>query len=368
MNLFQLIYVNFKRMLKDPMKIGLMFIMPLSVIIFTHFLSSGDTSKPAPSSNLNVAYNIEDKGELGKEFFGTSSKSMWVFINEREKALELLEDNTVAVVYNIPEDFSEKINMYEKPIIQSYKREEGNITVSTEIELNDKLNNLIKNKLLIEKGIIENLEELNVLKTETVLIRNEIAVNNELQMVSAQLIYFIILGASGIIIELLDFKKRNIISRAITTPNSSGTILASVGLSILLFQTIVNIIVLIFGKFIIGYCINGFHIILINIILASMISITLSLVMTRIFNNEGAASLLVTLIGIISLILSILAEGNYYSSVPQFIRNLGKLTPQYWIIDSLTKAKLFPNTFIVLLMIIAIFTAGSYKLKEFSKQ
>lgn len=368
MNLIQLIIVNIKRMLKDPSKIGFMLIMPVAVIFFVQFLDGSDAHQSSSSSNVTVAYNSEDEGNLWETIYQSPSKSQWIFKNEKHKALELLENNEVAVVYNIPKDFTEKINNYEKPIIEAYKREEGNITIPLEMEINNKINKFIKEKLLLDKGIISDRDDLYILETETLFERNKKVINGDLHMVTMMLIYFIILGASPIVTELMEFKKKNIISRSITTPNKSSVILGSLALSLLAFQVLGNILVALLGSQVIGYTIVNLPIILINIILASLFSITLSLAMARIFNNEGSASLITALVAMITLFLSMFAQDGIYQNVPEFVRHLGKFTPQYWIFDSLEKSVLFPNIFIVLLIILALFTAGSYKLKDFVRR
>ena len=366
MNLIQLIYVNIKRMLKDPLKLGLMLIMPVAVIFFVNFIDGGSNG-PSPST-IDVAFNIEDSGNLGMEILGAQTKSQWILENDIDMALELLERNEVAIVYNIPKDFTKKINNYQKPIIESYKREEGNAVIPLEMEINNKINELIKEKLLVDKGVISSKDDLYVLKASTLFERHRKTTTGDLHTVTMLLIYFIILGASTIGTELIEFKKKNIISRAVTTPNKTATILGSIALSLLIFQVASNLIVLLLGQKFIGYNIINLHIIVVNLILASLFSITLSLAMTRIFNNESIGSLITALVAMLTLFLSMFAYGGIYDNAPQFIKNLGKFTPQYWIFDSLEKSILFPNTFIVLLMILALFTAGSYKLKDFVRK
>lgn len=366
MNLIQLVYVNMKRILKDPIKLIFMLLMPVAVIVLVNFISGG-SSGPA-SSTIDVAFNIDDRGELGAKVVEAQTKSQWVFANNKEKALELLEENQVAIVYNIPEDFTEKINRYEKPIIESYKREEGNANIPLEMEINNMINDMIKEKLLLDKGIISNKDDLYVLKSKTLFERNKKISTGDLHGATMLLIYFIILSASTIGTELIEFKKKNIISRAVTTPNKTSTILGSIALSLLFFQVSSNLIVLILGQKFIGYKIINLHVIVVNLILASLFSINLSLAMTRIFNNEGTGSMVTALVAMFTLFLSMFAQGAIYQNVPQFIKNLGKFTPQYWIFDSLEKSILFPNALIVLLMILVLFTAGSYKLKDFVRK
>ncbi|MCK9444756.1 MAG: ABC transporter permease [Tissierellaceae bacterium] len=367
MRLFQLVFVNIKRMIKDPSKFGFMFIMPIAVIFLVSFMDGGSSSSSA-MSNVDIAINIEDTGDLGAEVFNSTTKSNWIFNNQRDTALELLEKSQVAIVYNVPENFTEKIDNYEKPIIESFKREEGNATIALEIEINDKINELIKKRFLLDNKVITEVDELYTLKTETVFERNKKVSNGDLHTVTMLLIYFIILGSTTIGAELIEFKKKNIISRAITTPNKDSTILGSIALSLLLFQVGANLIVLFLGQRFIGYNIVNFHIITVNLILASMFSITLSLAMSRIFTNEGTGSLITALVSMLTLFLSMFAQEGIYQSVPLFIKNLGKFTPQYWIFDSLEKTIFFPNTLIVLLMVLALFSAGSYRIKDFIRK
>lgn len=367
MNLLQLILVNIKRMLKSPLRLVFVFVLPIAVILFVNFLISGD-SISSSTSNIKVAYNIEDTGDLWERIYGYSSKAQWIFVNEKEKALELLETNDVTVVYNIPQDFTEKINSYEKPVIEAYKREEGNVVIPMEIEINNRINEFIKEKLLIDKGIISSKDELYALKIETVFERNKKVVSGDMHTTTMMLIYFTILGSVSTVAELMEFKKKNILSRVITTPNSSSMVLGSLILSQLFFQVAANSLVYFLGSIYLQYEIVSFPIILINFILAGLFSITLSLVMARIFNNEGAGSLVTALVAMITLYLSMFAQESIYSNVPKLIRNLGKFTPQYWIFDSLEKSIFFPNTIIVALMVLALFSAGCYKLKDFVRK
>lgn len=366
MNLIQLTFMNINRMLKDPVKIGIMILMPLAVIALVYFLESGNSMPNV--SGTSVAYNIEDEGEKWEILDDSISSSKWVFKDQKEEALKLLENNQVAVVYNIPNNFSEKINKYEKPTIEAYKREEGNVTIPLETDINNKINQMIKEKLLLDKGIISNKNELYILNTKTIFERDEKEVTGDMHMITMMLIYFIIFGVSSIVIELMEFKKNNIISRAITTPNKSSVILGSIVLSLLFYQVMANMLVLLLGTKLFQYSIVNLPIIFINFTLASLFSITLSLLMTRIFKNENTSSLIGALVALMTLVLSTFAQDGIYQNIPKFIKNLGKLTPQYWIFDSLEKSIIFPNVIIVLLIILALFTAGSYKLKDFVKR
>lgn len=205
MNFIQLTYINIKRMLKEPSKIAFSLIFPLVIILFTNFINNGKNIKASPS-NIQVAYNIEDESQIVSELFQPSASS-YIFLREKEKAMELLETNEVVVVYNIPSDFSKKIDNYEKPIIEAYKQEEGNVTIPIEMSINNKINEFIKEKLLVDKEIISNRDELYIIKTETTFERDKKVVSGDMHLVTLMVMYFIILGSSVIGPELITYKK-----------------------------------------------------------------------------------------------------------------------------------------------------------------
>lgn len=362
-NFIRLTHVNIKRLLKDPSKIAFTLVSPLLVILLVSFLKN-DEEAIVDFSIEPVAYNIEDRGQVWKNVFPHLNKSEYVFINEKEKALSLLEKGGVYAVYNIPKDFTKTIKSYKKPIIKSFKTEEGNITIPIELRLEESINKWIEKKILIDKNIIKDKDTLKT-SVNTVILKDDIEIDKDINIATTMIIIFIILGSSIISAELIELRDNNIISRSISTPNKNSSILGSITISLLFFQVIINILILFLGKVIIGYQIFHIHIIIINIILASLFSITLSLAITRILKDAGIVSLVTTLISIITLGLSTILEQISSNNLPIFIANLGKLTPQHWIFDSIERSILFPNVFVVLLMIIALFTAGSYKLKDF---
>lgn len=363
-NFISLIYVNIKRMLKDPGKMVFTLIMPVMVILLVSFLRNSEHSTES-FSNEKVAYNIEDNGRAWESVFPYLVENKNTFINQRKKAIELLDKGEISVVYNIPSDFTKTIETYKKPIINAYKIKEGNENIPIEIKLNESINKWIESEVLIEQGVIKSESDISVASVKTILFKDETEIDGDSNIATIMIIAFIIIGSSLISEDLIELRETNIISRSITTPNNSFSILGSIALSILIFQVSINMFILLLGKLIVGYQIFHIHIVFINIVLASLFAITLSLAVTRIFKNAGVVSIVTSLISILTLFLSTSAEDETFQNVPEFILNLGKFTPQYWIFNSLEKSVLFPNIFIVLLITTVLFTAGSYKLKDF---
>lgn len=361
MKILRLSYTNLKRMSKNKANLALMLLMPLVIILSTHFINS----KGGYNISIDSGFYIEDQGEYGEEILGEMGYSGEI-LQDYNEAMDLLQENKVIALYIIPKDFTEKIKGGEKPIIESYKREEGNVTSPLELELNDKINNKIREELLLNHDVIKDKEELYKYEGKTLLVDEYTGIGGGSYMPILMMIYFIILSSTGIAEEILKLKKQNILSRAMTTANKGYEIMGSLFLSTLFLLVGSNIIVLFITKFIIGYSIGSYPVVITNIILASMFSITLTIFLIRISADPTFVTFATTIYAVASFFLSgIGLSPDFYPNVPNFIVNLGKFMPQYWIMDSIENINLFPNVLILGLMILALFTAGSYKFKDF---
>ncbi len=363
MKFLQLSLVNIKSFLKDPLKLLSFFLLPVGVLIFTFGLGEGSKDTFA---NTKIAYNSEDKGELWEELDSATGGSTWFFKQELAKALDLLEEGEVAAVYNIPVDFSQKIMAYEKPTIQAYRREEGNITLPLEHEINHKVRDMVKEQFLLDKGIIDKIEDLAILQVDTVISREEKIVSGDLHLTTLLLIVFIIMSSSAMVAELMEFKSKGVFLRAASTPNKSWVILGSFMVAMMVFQIVANLLIVQVGARIFKYSIVNLPLVFVNFLLASFFAITLSLALTRVFKNPGICTLVSTIFSISGFFLAMFTQNEFLASVPKGIANLGKFTPHYWLFDSLERSVFFPNTLVVLLMALALFSAGCYKLREFA--
>lgn len=360
--LLRLTYINLKLSMKDMGNYLIMFIAPLVLTLAINFISS----KGGYVVDTSLAFDIKDKGSYGKELLQKMNINENVFFNEEEKALELLHKNEVVAVYQIPEDFTEKIQQGEKPNIKAFRREEGNATLAFELRLEEEINNKIKREILIKEGVIDNKDELLKYATKAQVKVGDSKLDKEFLLAMTMILYFIILSSSSIGERIINMKRQNILSRAMSTANRGYEILGSLCLSILTFQVIVNLAVIFISKLIIGFSIPSFSIVLTNIVLASLFSITFTMFLTRIFEDQGAVSFGSVIFSIVSLFLSLVAsEASSFPQVPLIIKNLGKLSPFYWLMDSVENLKLFPNALVLFLMILALFSGGNYKLKSF---
>lgn len=362
MKILRLAFIYYKRFIKDANNLMVMFLMPLVVIVGIYFITNDKVSM----TNVDVAFNIEDRGGYAEEMLNKLKLSKAVFYNERSKAMEILEKNDVIAVYVIPDNFTEDINSGNKPVIQSYKKDDGNATLPVEISINDYINKKVKEQMLLQHGIISHKDQLYDLTAKINIEAYKKKMGSELYLAVMLIIYFIIISSNNLGTELLNLKKQKILSRAITTANKGYEIVGSIFIAMFFLQVSINLLVLIIGKYLIGYALVDVDIIIANIALASMISISLGLFVTRIFKNPGVASMMLTISSVVSTMLASLAlSGDGSRNMPWILHNLAKFTPQYWLLDSIEKASLFPNSLVLLLMALALFTAGNYKLRDF---
>jgi len=361
--ILRLTYINLKLSLKDIGNYLVMFVAPLALTLGINFIAS----KSGYVADTALAFDIRDEGAYAEEILQSMDINENIFFNEEEKAIDLLHKNEVVAVYQIPEDFTEKIQEGEKPNIKAFKREEGNVTLAFEMRLEEEINNKIKREILIKEGVIDkNSELLKYAARADVILPGDKKLDREFLLAMSMIIYFIILSSSTIGEKIISMKKQNILSRAMSTANRGYEILGSLCLSILAFQVLANLAVIFISQLMIGFSIPSFPIVLINIVLASLFSITFTMFMTRIFENQGAVSFAAVIFSIASVFLTLVAsESSSFPQVPLIIKNLGKLTPLYWLMDSVENLKLFPNALVVLLMILVLFSGGNYKLKNF---
>jgi len=364
MKILRLSYVNLKRMSKNKTNLLLMAILPMLVIFSTHFANNNG----AYYMNADIGFYIEDNGKYGERMLKDMGYNGEI-LYDYDEAMKLLEENKIIALYRIPKDFTEKIENGEKPIIESYKREEGNNTLPLELELNDKINNKIREEILLSSNIIKDKDELYKFKGETLIIDEYSGIDGDAYMAILMMVYMIILSSTGIGEEMVKLKKQNILSRTMTTANKGYEIMGSMFLSTLFLSAGSNMLVLFITKLIIGYSISNVPLVIINIIMASMFSITLTIFLIRLSEDAGFISIGTAIYSVASFFLSGIASSpDFYPNVPRAIINLGKFMPQYWIMNSIENTKLFPNILVLALMILALFTAGSYKFRDFANK
>lgn len=365
MKFLYMVLVNCKKYFKDYKSITFMFMLPIAVVFFVNFFIG---SKPGSENlNLKVAMINLDKGQLGKELVG-KIKPPSVYDN-KEEALEALKNYNVIGIYEIPENFTEQINNNKKPIINSYKLEEGNSVQIFEMQIEQKINELFKVQILKNSNIINTELESNknIVKLQYNMKKNIMSADEFMPIL--MIMYFVFSFSSNISTDLSKLRQEKILERFLSTANKGYAIMGSIYLSMIITQTIMYTASFMVMKLIFKINFVNFGVLVLNIALMSMISISLAIMVNRILKSPGVTSIVISLISIIMLFLYIAGmAGETSTMIPKSIVMLSKFTPFYWSLGSIEKSVLFPNVFVLILIALTFYSAGSIRYSNFAKE
>ena len=361
MKFIRMILVNCKKYLKDYKNIVMMFIVPLVCVGMVNILT-GQSSK---GLDVKVSIINLDKGELGSKLVEELGVTSVYY--DKDKAIEDLKEYGVIATYEIQENFTENINDGVKPIINSYKIEEGNSTLIFESQLEKSINNLLKIKLLQDNNIIKEESEINknLINIQYNLHKGLMATEGFMPIVL--IMFFLVTFSSNITVDLLKLRKERILERFLTTNNRGYKIMGSIYISMWLVQVVFYALSFIVLNTIFKYGFDNFGILILNIGLMSMISISLGIMVSRLFKNEGVANLIVYLSSLVMFFLYMMNITNQ-GKANNVTTILAKFTPFYWSLESIENSSIFPNVFILILFAIIFFSAGSIKYSSFAKK
>lgn len=363
MKFIRMVLVNCKKYFKDYKNIIFMFIIPILCVSMVNLITGNGSN----GLDIKVAVVNMDKGKLGDKIIN-DLKVNSVYYGNKEKALNELKNYNFIAVYEIPEDFSEKVGNSEKPVINSYKLEKGNNTQIFEAQIEEKIDQLLKVEILKNNNIISSEKELdkNIIKVHY---------NKRLGLMSSEgfmpivlIMFFLVTFSSNISMDLLKLRKEKILERFLSTNNKGYTVMGSIYVSMLITQITMYSMSFIVMDIVFKYHFQNFGILILNVALMSMVSISLGVMVGRICKDTGVASIIITLISMVMFFLYIISMiGETSSSVPRIVMTLSKFTPFYWALGSIDKSVLFPNVFVMILIALAFFSAGSIKYSNFAK-
>lgn len=363
MKFIRMVLINCKKYFKDYKNITIMFILPIVCVAMANFLT-GDIKK---GLNIKVAVVNLDKGNLGGKLIEDLEVNS-VYYN-KEKALEELKNYSIIALYEIPESFTEEINKNVKPKINAYKLEEGNSTQIFEAQIEQKLNELLKVNLLKSNNIIEDEKDIdrNIIKLQYNLKQGLMTSEGFTPIIL--IMFFLVSFSSNITVDLLKLRKEKILERFLSTNNKGYEIMGSIYLSMLLVQVVMYTASFLVMKIFFKFEFENFGILILNISLMSMVSISLGVMISRMFKDQGVATIVITLISMIMFFLYVGGmAGENSSKVPRVIITLSKFTPFYWAMDSIEKSMLFPNVLVLILIALVFFSAGSIRYSSFAKK
>ncbi|UTC67444.1 MULTISPECIES: ABC transporter permease [unclassified Treponema] len=378
-----LFLAQLKRILKNTANMGMLIFFPFAMIILILVIGFIITPKKKENSEKNteytvqmheVGYFVDDAGDLWENFFSGSEST--VRPDNREEELEKLKEKLaigkIPGLIIIPKDFSEKISKGEKPELEILKTEESVVLDNRIQALNLSINaylldNFIKNSDLSEKKDSLLSNNINVVfKTPD----NGNIISLGLKIMTLLVLYIILFGSNAIAMDLIKFRETKMLARAIISPNSEFKIVGSFLSAFVFIQVVINMIVFVFATIVFKLEITGLPLIFLAVVSTSFFALSISILVARIFKKESQLPLVSNMTSLITIVMFFLAliAVMPFVSLPSVFKNISMLSPLYWLMEMLDKEKLFPNILIVWAMSTAIFTAGSWKIKEFNSE
>ena len=346
---------NLKRIAKNKLFIILTFLLPLIITLTLGILME----KVGEPTTLLIN---NDKGELSLDFIKELNKDNDIKIDNKEDALEKTKKKLVSQCYEIPDNFSELISRGEKPKIIVYRIESGTTTGLFEFKCNDLLNKMILSSELKNSGVKVSLEELSQDNLDIVQTGRE---NGKVadSIILGVLISFIFFDSIGVAMELFSLNKENILERSFSTSNRPSTIIGAILIALFIFHAVAfSSVFIIQAAFRGSATLGNWPVYLLNIVAMVFVALSLAIFVTRICKNENIISVFVQVIAWITCFVG----GSFmpYEFLPSGVRMFSKFTPQYWAIKSINTGNMY-LTGIVVLFGIALFTAGTLKVRRF---
>ena len=370
-----------KRILKNITNASMLIIFPFAMIILIFVIrfvldpkdtDNSETKKTDYTVQMGeVNYFVDDTGDLWKNFFAGSESTVHPENREEElaKVKEKLATGKIPGLIIIPKDFSEKISKNEKPELEILKTEESIILDNRVQALNLSINAYLMDNFIKSSGLAENGKNLlNNIVFKTPNNKNIISLG--LKIMTLVVLYMIIFGSTAIVTDLIKFRETKMLARAIISPNSEFKIVGSFLLAFVFIQVVVNMIVFISATIIFKLEITGLPLIFLAVVSTSFFALSIAILIARIFKKESQLALASNITSLLTIVLFFLAIISVmpFVSIPPVFKNISMFSPLYWLLEMLDKEKLFPNILIVWAMTAAIFTAGSWKIKEFNNE
>lgn len=348
MSFINILWSNIKRLLKNPTIFMMMIVTPIIVAIAINVVGGSNHKKEITLINNNFGIHSEKLIQSLQEDYSLT------VVDEK-----MLDDRDIKqesnFIIQLEDSYNEMIEKGDLPRIIVRKMEESPNNIATLLNID-----------LLAKTQLENVkmgENATYIKTK--IINDDIFPAGI--VTAMMLIYYSFLGSACIIEDMLKLKKANVIKRAITTANKDGKILFGLFGGAFVFSAIS-------GSFVI-FLINKFTDLLegINLInaitagiLSSFVFVAIVIFCVRWFKNAQIVSLITTMSGVLALILGIIGVlGPYLFNEFEKFKVLCYISPIYWA-GEIMMGNVVAGSCVLILMAIAIFTTGSYRLREFA--
>ena len=199
------------------------------------------------------------------------------------------------------------------------------------------------------------------------MVKKEEALDYAYIFTVSLMFYAIMLYSSTMAQDLYAMQKSGVLERSVASPQHFMMLNLSYTLANSVLLLISYSVIFIGAQKLIGFEIKSLPTLLLSTLLASFFSITLAQTAVRFLKTEGAVSTTTLLIGIVGFISGTFSYIDIVK-IPGFLKVVGRIHPQYYLLDMIFTGRILTNTLVIGLMILVILTAGSYKLERFARR
>ncbi|MDP4091228.1 MAG: ABC transporter permease [Bacillota bacterium] len=357
MKFLMILHSNLKRLTKNKKNLLLSILMPAVVVLCFGFALSKINGSDIESAIIN-----SDKGSRGQEFIKELERATDLKIYEKAAGLEEVKRKRIAICYEIPENFSELISKGEKPVIISHKLESGREPGNFEFNANSVINKMLMRNEFKSSGLEVSLDKLSYSSSKIEEIGKDKKGMGDMIVLNL-IISFVLYGSIGISTELLSLRQQNIIKRSLTTANKPSAIIGGVLAALFILGSIgYSIIFLVNAGLNSSSYLSKAPVVILNLILLQLFSLSLGVFVTRIVKNEG----LIVMVLQIVIAITCFVGGSFMpiEFLPKGVTMFSKFTPQYWALQSINTGNAL-LALVVILFSLVLFTSGTFKVRNF---
>ncbi|WP_288221195.1 ABC transporter permease [uncultured Clostridium sp.] len=356
MRLIRLTIINLKRILKNPAIFFMSLLLPMVVL----FGVVGPMSQENSLGKIGIIN--KSSGKYSEKIIDNLSEKYEVENLEGniEDSYDRLRDKKLAVIYVLDENFEDNINIGRTPKIKAYSVESGMGSIIAENIITESINKFLEEHLNI--GLSKN-------SVEAIIVENNKNNTSDFYMTVLMICYFMLIGGSILTDDIIKLRTQKVLKRTISTGNSDKTILGSLYLSAFVLQSLMSSITLFISIKLFKIENYNFFNGILTIILCSLMTTATIVAATRWLKNQTIASLAVVIFGLVSFGLGII--GNVlreFVNVPDYLVYLSIISPFSWLGKIINNESIVLPIIIIILMSAVLFTAGSFKLRDYVKE
>ena len=325
--------------------------------------SQGTVDTTAPSTVAKtVAFVFEEENDEYQELIAPYIREENVYF-DLDSAKAALKKGEMTVIYEVPANYLQKAKEGQVPTIRIWNTQRGTRDFLLDAQLTKVLKEVMLNAKLQEVGVLTKEETLPVDDNQMVVARQDSKTSVATGVVMLMLLVYVIMNASVISSDWINFKKSHVLKRSVVSPRSNLEITLSFLLAYFIFMFIVNMLMMA-AMFFTGL-VPEMNWGVFTVLLAATIiySLCLNLFFFRIFKSPGHA----TTFGVLFVMLMAgigmpAAFGDFGGS---WLRLVAYISPIYWLYKSIDLQTLFPAVWVILAMAGVYLTAGSYRLEQY---